>query len=109
VTSQSLSGRDPGAVRAFVAATMQGLQYAVAHPEEAVAIYVARHPELKQDLLLAQWRAALPSMAVAGAQPAGWQDPQSWRSLAAWMKQTGQLSKSVDVQAAADNQYLPAQ
>ena len=46
-----------------MAATLRGLQWAAEHPEEAVAIYVARHPELKKDLLLAQWKAAVP---VAG-------------------------------------------
>jgi len=107
VTSSAAAGSDPATVRAFVAATLQGLEYAAAHPEEAVSIYVARHPELKKDLLLAQWRAALPSMAVAGDQAAGWQDPSSWQDLAAWMKQTGQLTKPVDVTAAATNDYLP--
>jgi putative hydroxymethylpyrimidine transport system substrate-binding protein len=109
VTSDDAIAHDPEAVRAFVAATMRGLQYAAAHPEEAVSIYVARHPELKKDLLLAQWRSALPSMAVAGAEPAGWQDPESWQRLASWMKQTGQLMKPVDVAAAAGNEYVPAQ
>ena len=108
VTSSAETVRDPAAVRAFVAATMKGLEFAVAHPAEAVAIYVARHPELKQDMLLAQWTAALPSMAVAGEEPAGWQDPRAWQDLARWMDQTGQLTKSVDVASAAGNEYLAA-
>ena len=61
-------------MRAFVKATLAGLDYAAQHPDEAVDLYVARHPELKKDLLLAQWKAALPSMATAGTKPAGWQD-----------------------------------
>ena len=64
ITQAGFAQRDPATVRAFVAATIAGLGYAAAHPEEAVAIYVKRHPELKAGLLLAQWKAALPSMAT---------------------------------------------
>ena len=63
LTQQGFAAEHPATVKAFVAATLQGLDWAVAHPDEAVAIYVARHPELKADLLLAQWKAAIPSMA----------------------------------------------
>ena len=75
----------PATVRAFVKATLAGLAFAAQHPEEAVDLYVARHPELKKDLLLAQWRAALPSMATAGAHPAGWQDLHAWGTLDEWL------------------------
>lgn len=99
--------KNPNTVRAFVQATLAGLSYAAQNPEEAVDIYVARHPELKKDLLLAQWRAALPSMATAAAgKPAGWQDVQAWEALDAWMVQTGLLAKPVDPAAAVSNDYL---
>ncbi len=97
VTSKDMTGASPQTVREFVSATMAGLDWAVKHPAEAVDIYVARHPELKKDLLLAQWKAAIPSMAVAGAQPAGSQDVQSWQKLSDWMVQTGQLKKAADI------------
>ena len=77
-------------------------------PEEAVAIYVARHPELKADLLLAQWKAAMPSLATTAAHQAGWQDAQSWQDLAAWMLQSGQVSKPVSPDGLVTNAYLPA-
>ena len=72
---KGFADKDPDTVRAFVAATTEGLSWAVAHPDEAVALYVKRHPELDAGLLLAQWKAATPSMAAAsGGHPAGWQD-----------------------------------
>lgn len=109
VTQSGFAEQNPATVRAFVAATTEGLAWAVAHPEEAVAIAVRRHPELKSDLLLAQWRAALPSMAAGGQRPAGWQDDASWRLLDAWMVQTDQLPRDVDVKAVVTNAYLPKQ
>jgi ABC-type nitrate/sulfonate/bicarbonate transport system substrate-binding protein len=109
ISDPAFAKAHPATVRAFVRATLQGLAYAAAHPQEAVDLYVARHPELKKDLLLAQWRAALPSMAVAGAHPAGWQDPASWTALDQWLTKGGVLTKQVDASTVMTNQYLPAQ
>ncbi len=106
LTQRGFAEENPATVRAVVAATMAGLAYAVAHPEEAVDIYVKRHPELKKALLLAQWKAALPSMAAAAEHPAGWQDVQAWRALGDWMVHSGQLKEPVDVTAAVSNDYL---
>ncbi len=108
VTSSAFARAHPNTTRAFTSATMRGLTYAVQHPEEAVNIYVARHPELKKGLLLAQWNAAVPSLATAGAHPAGWQDPQAWSKLNTWLVQTGLLDKPMKVSSAMSNAYLTA-
>jgi ABC-type nitrate/sulfonate/bicarbonate transport system substrate-binding protein len=109
ISDRDFAKAHPATVRAFVRATLQGLAYAAAHPQEAVDLYVARHPELKKALLLAQWTAALPSMAVAGAHPAGWQDPASWTALDQWLTKGGVLTKQVDAAQVMTNQYLPTQ
>ena len=109
VTSAEMTRQQPETVKAFVAATLRGLQWAADNPDEAVAIYTARHPELKADLLLAQWKAAVPSLATAGEHPAGWQDAASWEALAAWMRDSGQLSKDVAAGDVVDDGFLPAQ
>ena len=108
ITTQSFASEDPGTVRAFVAATMEGLDWAVAHPDEAVALYVKRHPELKSDLLLAQWKAAVPSMAATGEHAAGWQDTAAWSALNDWMVKSGQIKAPVDVGPVVSDSYLPA-
>jgi putative hydroxymethylpyrimidine transport system substrate-binding protein len=108
LTQQGFAADNPATVKAFVAATAAGLDYAVAHPDEAVAIYVKRHPELKGDLLLAQWKAALPSMA-SGDGATCLQDVESWQRLNDWMVTTGQLKKAVDVSGVVSNDYLPGQ
>jgi ABC-type nitrate/sulfonate/bicarbonate transport system substrate-binding protein len=108
ITGRSVAAQRPAVVRSFVKATLAGLQYAVAHPQQAVALYVARHPELNKKLLLAQWQAAGASLAVAGAHPAGWQDMTAWQRLNAWMVSTHLLTKPADLGAAVSNAYLPA-
>ena len=71
ITSSDFAAENPDTTRAFTRRPWRGSPTRRSIPEEAVDIYVARHPELKKDLLLAQWKAAVPSMATAGAQPAG--------------------------------------
>ena len=109
LTQKGFAADHPATVKAFVAATLQGLDWAVAHPDEAVAIYVARHPELKADLLLAQWKAAIPSMASRAGVVSGLQDISAWGQLSDWMVKTGQLTKSADVAGTVSNDYLPAE
>jgi putative hydroxymethylpyrimidine transport system substrate-binding protein len=109
LTDKSMTAEHPETVRAFVAATLRGLTYAVEHPEDAVDLYVARHPELDKTLLLAQWKAAAPSLATAAAHQAGWQDEASWNDLAAWMLETGQVQTAVPLDGVVTNAYLPAQ
>ena len=106
ITSSDFAQENPTTTRAFTGATLAGLAYAVEHPEEAVDIYVNRHPELKKDLLLAQWEAAIPSMAAAGDQPAGWQDPAVWNELNDWLVQTGLIKEPVNVGGSSTNDYL---
>jgi ABC-type nitrate/sulfonate/bicarbonate transport system substrate-binding protein len=109
VTQKDFASQDPATVRAFVAATTEGLEWALAHPEDAVALYVERHPELKGDLLLAQWKAAAPSMAAAsGGHVAGRQDVGSWKALDSWMVSSGQITTPVDVSGVVTDEYLPA-
>lgn len=107
ITHRDFAERNPRTVGAFLRATLAGLAWAAAHPEEAVDLYVAAHPELKKELLLPQWRAAVPDMtAPAEDRPAGWQEPAAWDRLNAWLVKVRLLKKPVDVGAATSNDYL---
>jgi ABC-type nitrate/sulfonate/bicarbonate transport system substrate-binding protein len=107
VTSRDFAAKEPATVKSFLRATLKGLDYAIANPEEAAGIYSEAHPELGEDLLLAQWKAAVPSLTVAGEDgPAGWQDVAVWQSLAQWMTEAGLLTKPADPAQVVDNGYL---
>ncbi len=108
ITSSDFSAENPNTVRAFVAATLAGLDYAATHPEEAVDLYVAAHPELDRDTLLAQWEATIPSLALAsGGTLAGAQDEAAWQTLHDWMIGVGLLAAPLDVAPALTNDFLP--
>lgn len=107
ITQREFAAKNPNTVRAFVKAVSEGLEFAVAHPEEAVDLYVKRHPELKRDLLLAQWKAAVAEMAIAKeGKPTGWQDASAWGELARWMVKVKLLKSPADPAAALTNDYL---
>ena len=109
ITTQEFAGSNPKTTRAFLRATYEGMAYAVANPEEAVSLYVKAHPELDETLLLAQWKAAIPSLAIAAnGHPAGWQDVDAWGGLNEWMKSAGLLKTAVDLAPAVKNDYLDA-
>lgn len=108
ITAETFAAENPNTVRAFVAATLAGLDYAAAHPEEAVDIYVAAHPEFDRDSLLAQWEAAIPDLALATADdPAGAQDAAAWRALHDWMVEVGLLAAPLDLAPAFTDEFLP--
>jgi putative hydroxymethylpyrimidine transport system substrate-binding protein len=107
ITTQEFAESNPNTTRAFVRATFQGLEYAAAHPEEAVALYVKTHPELDPALLLAQWTAAIPFLArSADGRLTGWQDLDAWEGLNVWMDSVGLISGPFDLGAAITNDYL---
>ncbi|MHB8870609.1 MAG: ABC transporter substrate-binding protein [Thermoleophilia bacterium] len=108
ITSSEFATENPNTVRAFVAATLAGLDYAATHPEEAVDIYISAHPELDRDTLLAQWEATIPSLALASPGGlAGGQDVSAWQTLHDWMIDVGLLAAPVDVAPALTNEFLP--
>jgi putative hydroxymethylpyrimidine transport system substrate-binding protein len=109
ITTQDFAKTNPNTTRAFVRATCQGLEYAAANPDEAVAIYVKAHPELEPTLLLAQWKAAIASLGLAtGGHPTGWQDLDSWAQLNAWMDSADLIREPLDITPAVTNEYLDA-
>jgi ABC-type nitrate/sulfonate/bicarbonate transport system substrate-binding protein len=108
ITTQEFAKANPNTTRAFLAATLEGLVYSAAHPEEAVSLYTNAHPELDPQLLLAQWKAAIPHLALDAGRPAGWQDVEAWGALNSWMKTVGLLKETQDLGLAVTNDYLEA-
>ena len=58
-TNEKMIQENPEIVTKFVAATQKGLEYSIAHPEEAIDIYIKFNPDAAKDrdLNLAIWKA----------------------------------------------------
>lgn len=104
---------NPDAIRALVKATLQGVQYTLAHPDQAFTISKKYVPGLddptKAAAAQAELTASLPLWKTeAGAQP-GYTAPSAWQQMATLMQTQGQLTGTVNVSDVFSNAYLPPQ
>ena len=66
VTSEEFGSKNPKLVTAFTKATFKGTEYALAHPEESVAILVKASPELKAEVEAAALKLETVARALEG-------------------------------------------
>jgi NitT/TauT family transport system substrate-binding protein len=106
---QSELSAHPDQVRAVVKATLQGLAYTIAHPDDALTISAKYVPGLsdatQQANALAVLQASIPLWRSSGTP--GYNDPKTWQSMNSFLQAQGQLAAPVDVTQAFSNSYLP--
>jgi NitT/TauT family transport system substrate-binding protein len=99
-----------GDIKKLVAATLKGVDYVLAHPQDAVNLSKAYVPGLDSASnaadALAVLQATLPYMQSAGAK-AGYNDPAKWAAMVSFLQAQGQLSGPVDASKVYSNDYLP--
>ena len=108
ITNEQTLKENPGLVKRMVAATLQGIIYTSAHPDEAFQIskkYVENlsktDPAVQQQVLATTinlWQLAQP----------GYSDPQAWQNMQDVLIKMNLLKKSLDLSQAYSNAYLPA-
>ena len=101
----------PAAIKALIAATLKGVDYTIAHPQEAVNLSKQYVPDLSDPSAaasaLAVLQATLPAIKPDSAHP-GYNDPAAWQSMATFLQASGQLGGSVNAAQAFSNDYLPS-
>jgi NitT/TauT family transport system substrate-binding protein len=111
VRNQVLSARTQD-IRAFVKATLRGVEYTIAHPQEAVKLSNGFVPGLNDpqnaDDSLAILQATIPLWQRSDGKPMGYTDPSLWQGMNNFLQAQGQLGKAVDVTKVYSNNYLPA-
>jgi len=96
----------PELVRRFMAATVRGYEYAIAHPEESAEILLRASPETKPDLARRS-QAWLSPRYQADAPRWGVQKLEVWQKFADFMFQNKLIAKPIDPQKAFTNDFLP--
>jgi NitT/TauT family transport system substrate-binding protein len=104
VTSEELARKNPKMVKAFNAAALTGMEYAVAHPEEAVAILVQGAPELKPNVEAAKWKEMIPATSSRSVGPGGL-DRAKWEALNELLKTYGMIEAKVDLSAVLKSEF----
>ncbi|HKV84149.1 MAG TPA: ABC transporter substrate-binding protein [Ktedonobacterales bacterium] len=99
----------PDDIRAFVAATLKGVQYTIANPQQAVNLSATFVPGLsdpqKAADALSVLQATIPLFETSGR--IGYDDPAGWSLMDGFMQAQGQLTKAVPATQAYSNSYLP--
>lgn len=102
----------PDDMRALVKATLRGVEYTLAHPDQALEISKSFVPGLsdptKAAAAKAELTATLPLWQTPASGTPGRIDPTVWRQMASFLQAQGQLGGAVNADQAFSNDYLPA-
>jgi ABC-type nitrate/sulfonate/bicarbonate transport system substrate-binding protein len=106
IAGESTLQNKPDLVRRFLAATVRGYEYAIAHPEEAAEILLHASPE-SDPKLVRRSQAWLSPRYQDDAPAWGQQKLQVWQDFASFMAANGLVAKAIDPQKAFTNDFLP--
>jgi NitT/TauT family transport system substrate-binding protein len=106
ITHETLMRDDPDLVRRMVRASLRGLEYARAHPDEAFAVARQAVPEITDETAPAQRAVLDASVELWGDEALGLSDPQAWSESVEFMRATGLIDSPVEVDAMYTNQFV---
>lgn len=107
ITNEKTLKENPELVKALVTATLNGLEYAGQHPEEAYEIskkYVENLAEADQEV---QMQVLLRSIELWQGEKLGYSQPAAWENMQRILLEMGLLSSELDLTAAYDNRFIP--
>ncbi len=107
ITNEQTLKENPELVQALVTATLKGLEYSAAHPEEAYEIskkYVENLAEADQEV---QMQVLLRSIELWQGGKLGYSQPAAWENMQKILLQMGLLTEEQDLDAAYDNRFIP--
>lgn len=106
ISGEKMIGEKPEIVKAFMAATAEGYQFAIDHPEDAANVLIQAEPDLDKNLVLASQKWLSPRYKDDAPQW-GIQKREVWENYASWMLDHKLLEKPLDAGAAFTNDFLP--
>ena len=100
----------PGRVRRFMRASMKGWRYALSHPEEAVAAYMAERPESDGAFNRANLNQLIPILQSPDVEKMGIgaQTAERWAHTRDVLLDLGMIGRKVDVAELFTNDFLPS-
>ena len=106
ITNEDLIGDNPDLVRRMVRATLRGLEYTIAHPDEAFSIARQAVPEITDEDEPTQRAVLDASIALWRSDQLGVSDPKAWSESAEFMQATGLVESQVDVARLFTNEFV---
>jgi len=106
-TNRKTISENPDLVRGFVRAMAQGLEYTIAHPDEAYDISLKYVANLAQADKSVQMKVLATSIDFWRADRVGFSDAQAWTNMNDLLVKMGLLSVPQDMSAAFTNDFVP--
>ncbi len=106
ITNETVIRDNPDLVRRLVRATLRGVDYTIAHPDEAFAIARQAVPEITDDDAPTQRAVLEVSIDLWRSDLLGVSDPQAWSDSAEFMLDTGLIETPVDVETLYTNEFI---
>ena len=106
ITSNTVIENNPELIKAFLRATSKGYNYSIKDPEVAVESLLKSAPEIDKDMAIASQK-YLAEEYSKGAARWGEMKAEIWTNFSKWMFNNGLLEKSLTVDEAFTNEFLP--
>jgi NitT/TauT family transport system substrate-binding protein len=107
ITNEKTLQADPGLVRKMISATLQGIQYTSAHPDEAYEISKKYIENLANADPVIQKQVLATSIEIWQLEQPGYSDPQAWQNMQDILLKMGLLKQALDLNKAYHNDLLP--
>jgi NitT/TauT family transport system substrate-binding protein len=104
-TTEKLIRDNPAKVTAFLRGAIQGWNYALKHPDEAVEETLKINPNLDRDHQTRMFAATM-DLIQTGNKPVGSFDTQKWIRMYDMMLQSGLLKTPVDLKTAYNSTFI---
>jgi ABC-type nitrate/sulfonate/bicarbonate transport system substrate-binding protein len=108
VSSEKLINQDPELIRRFLRGLTKGYEFAIQNPQAAADILVKAVPEIPKELAQKS-QEFLADQYQADAPVWGYQRSEVWQRYADWLHSEGFLERSLDVDQAFTNDFLPGE
>ena len=109
IVGERLKEKDPDLVKRMVRATLKGLNYSMAHLDEAFAICRQIIPEITDDSAPVQMQVLQASAELWHAEKMGVSTKQSWMDSVNFMQKTGLITKSLKIDDLYTNRFVEQQ
>jgi NitT/TauT family transport system substrate-binding protein len=106
ITNETVIRENPDLVRRLVRASLRGLEYAIAHPDEAFAIARQVVPEITDEGAATQRAVLEASIQLWGSDQPGVSDHQAWADSVEFMQATGLIKTPVEVDSLYTNEFV---
>ncbi len=106
IASENTIETDPDLIRSFLSATEKGYRFAIENPGEAADIFLSDNSELDRDMIIAS-QAYLSKNYISYSEGWGVMKKDIWENFGSWMYGNDLLNRTLDVENAYTNEFLP--